>query len=327
MHMARPDRLLGSRKRIAALVGILVVLAIAISAGGWVGYSLLVPAETPETIYVYASYGSPVAATSPSARASASADSTTTAGATADASATPTATPAAPWATPTPLPNLGIGSYTNPWLRCGIPFHMVVGVINRGSATARPTTVRITDMYAGHATHTWDGNVPVLAAGGDYDASWDLVVDTACGATHTLVVEIDPGNLIPESDETNNVRHFSYVLENMPDLESTWIALGPADPSCGNEFAVTVIVHNRGGAAMPRDALVHFVDTWNGAQQASVFQSIPAMGPGESYTVHAHFNLASHCGSSHLVTVTIDSANDIEESNEGNNVATIGYVL
>jgi subtilase family serine protease len=323
-----------SRKRIAALIGIPLALLLAMGAA-WVGYGYLQPKQ-PQVIYVVYDPGpmptaTPSVATSPSAEpsveASVSSEPSATPEPSPSATTAPTAPPPIPLVTPAPKPNLMFAAHTTPAPRCGITFTWNVAILNNGPVASSATTVRFTDMFSGHAIATHTAAVPVLPAGLVHAATWTVAIASACGAGHTLLAEIDPGDSIDESLEGDNALQISYVLQHMPDMETSAFTMTPAHPHCGDMITLTETVHNRGGAAMPRSTTVRFVDSWNNVVQHSVTRSIPALAAGGTVTVSASLTVDTHCSSTHSAAAIIDPVDQVEESNETNNIYTHPFAV
>jgi hypothetical protein len=232
---------------------------------------------------------------------------------------TPTATPA--------LPDLTFGLTNTALLRCGVRFHLTTYIYNAGSGGVTGSiAVQVTDSYSGHQTISARTSVSALAAGEYQLASFDVSTDEGCGLTHTMTLRIDPDNSIVEVSKLNNVKTMSYVMQPMPDLSDTWLAVNH-DPACGVEFTATTIVHNQGGATTSRAGVVRFVDSWNGTEQKSTIQSFPILASGASFTAHVTMIVTTHCGAVHTLTATVDSDASITESHEDNNTRSITYTM
>ncbi len=66
------------------------------------------------------------------------------------------------------------------------------------------------------------------------------------GATHTITVELDPDNDIPECDEMNNSLSRAIEIELSSDLDLLNLTILPAHPEVGEEVNITAMVKNTG---------------------------------------------------------------------------------
>lgn len=128
----------------------------------------------------------------------------------------PPATPT-PTLTPTPVTqaNLVAGlvvlSPANP--RCAETFNVGFDVANLGTGpTASSGTVSLQDTYNGTVTESTIGGFPVLQPGQTFRVQMPLTVDTFFNENHTLVLVIDPGGQIPETNEGDNRQTLTYEL-------------------------------------------------------------------------------------------------------------------
>jgi hypothetical protein len=311
-------------KRVAILLALLAVVLVA-GGGGWWAWNNLRPKD-PQVIYVVYDPGSTATpdATASTDEASPTAESSESA--TASATATP---PPVPGATPSPKPDLTVDPLALPSMVCNQLSIIRVDIRNNGTvATPRATQARLTDMYGGDETYSTVFTVPVLGPGSVFDGAVGITLDTACNETHIIVVEVDPNDLVAETDEGNNVRHSSYPLAGKPDLRTYGITISPTDPKCNEQFTAQITVWNTGTAAAVSD-VVKFVDTYGGEVQATAYVSFPTILAGETAVVHVHFtlNAPGTCGHTHRMTVEIDPYHRIDEVYETNNTWSRDYTL
>lgn len=317
--MASPRR---RRGRIILLGAIAAGLILVPGAGYWaVTWGPLRPVPEPQTIIVIV----PGSSEAPSASPSETPVETATAGGSSDASATPTSTPVPGATLAPPRPDLVVAGYSNPYPRCGQPFHMSVRVRNVGEGPAPATVARLADRYGATTTYSQNAGVPALAAGDGYDAEWHPTFDVGCGHEHILTVTLDVTGSAAESDESNNILELTYELEHGPELWAPTLTLSPADPSCGSAFTASVEVRNTGTLGA-HDGLVRFVDTWEGTEQKAYSVSFPSIPAGASTTVSRTFTIGIHCGQTHRMTAYIDYGNLIDEIDEDNNTNYRDYV-
>jgi len=144
-----------------------------------------------------------------------------------DFSNVPRRDPPPPPATPTPVPptqppatgDLGASApaLTPVQPTCNVPFQVLVNVTNTGTtATSGPATVLIQDIRVadGSVQASFTRTVPVLQPGDNFVVGNDsLVISTFFGEEHRIVVTLDSGNNVIESNETNNVVSTTYTLQ------------------------------------------------------------------------------------------------------------------
>jgi hypothetical protein len=317
----------GRRGKLGVVLALLAVLAVA--GGGW-WLAVGGRPKLPQVIYVVYDPG-PTASPSPTEAPTEEAPPSATDELSASASATATPAPLPPGATPSPKPDLLLDPLPALAPGCNEAFAVIAHASNNGRvATSRTTSIRLTDMYAGHAIYSAINWIPVLGPGEDIGIVWHLAIATGCNETHTLVVEADFDDLIAETDEGNNVRHASYLLAGKPDLRTYAITLNPAAPFCNEEFTASISISNTGTVASG-SGLVRFVDTLDGAILYSPMVSFPVIPAGGHVTVHVHFNIAGHmltgCALTHRITAYIDPDDEIDEVYETNNTWFKDYPL
>ncbi|MFT7622284.1 MAG: subtilase family serine protease [Myxococcota bacterium] len=136
---------------------------------------------------------------------------------------------------------------------------------------------------------------------------------------HTITVTIDSDGDVEESNEANNVATTSFTWSG-PDLVVTSVTLDPAVPNV-TEGTFTIVFENIGPYGVDTGVTnkTNYAVAVDGVECASSF--IFDLGSGST-----NEESVSGCGAStpgpHTVTVTIDSENDVAETNEGNNVWT-----
>lgn len=131
--------------------------------------------------------------------------------------------PPPPPVTPTPIPtatpitqaNLvaGIVQITPSQPVCAQTFNVGFDVANLGSTqTLTGGVVSLQDVHNGQVQESTIGGFPVLNPGQTFRVEMPLTVDTFYNEAHTLVLIIDPGNQIPETNESDNRREITYTL-------------------------------------------------------------------------------------------------------------------
>lgn len=125
--------------------------------------------------------------------------------------ATPT-TP--PTATSTSNVNLTLSVTINPHpFVCNQASELTIVVSNIGTADSPGGSILVEDLYNGVPGATTTAAFPAVPAGGSVTVNQVfLTVTTNYAEAHQTRVTVDPNNLIPESDKSNNVNISTYVL-------------------------------------------------------------------------------------------------------------------
>lgn len=100
--------------------------------------------------------------------------------------------------------------------RCGETFSIGLDVANLGTTpTSASSTVDVIDYRA--ADNSQQGNTvggfPVLQPNQTFRVIMQLTISTHYAENHRLVLTVDPQNVVPETDNSNNVRDVTYLLE------------------------------------------------------------------------------------------------------------------
>ena len=57
------------------------------------------------------------------------------------------------------------------------------------------------------------------------------------------------------------------------------------------------------------------------------FRTVPELNPGENFVIGADFTITTYFNEEHRIVVTIDATNAVSETNEGDNILSVNYVL
>lgn len=330
----RVGSLLRSRRRIGLLAALLLVIVAVACAGLLVGGVGPFAAETPETVYVYGSYGSPVAAGSPSTSPTAAGSATTSAEASASATggaATATATAFHPPTAALSKPNLVHVSHTPLNVVCDVPFTINVTIRNAGPVAAGPANLTVSDSYTDSSHHSV-ASAGVrhggLAAGASVTVPLTFTIGEYCGrpTDHAFWIRLDAAEEVDESNEDDNWLRLTHSVR-APNLYLTDLYIPPSPPC--NAVNVGVRVNNNGTVTTTRDGLVRFTDTVGGHPSFSrvMYGSFPMIPAGTSRIVNVTFPpLSSYCGYLHTMTAVVNSSGVIGESSESDNSASTTFV-
>jgi parallel beta-helix repeat protein len=163
--------------------------------------------------------------------------------------------------------------------------------------------------------------IPLVYSGSSQVASISWTATPA--GLQRIVVMADPENVIPESNENNNVASRSIYVsppreEPRPDLaiHSEDIVFSNTNPIPGETVTIYATIHNIGIASAEDIPVVLYVDN---VQIGSVC-TIPWLSPGESKTISTRW-IASSTGT-HTVEVKVDPWYSIVEASKSNNDAS-----
>jgi hypothetical protein len=320
-----------SRRRVAAVAAALA-LVVMLVFGAVMLSGMRLPWDMGQA--GWPSHSSPVLATATAAEPTATVTVTmavtpgTSATATASVGPSPALTPTAaaataPRVTAAPqLADLGIGGYSNPWLVCGIEFDMQIDVLNSGAGASRSTSARLVDRFGSTVAAQTVSAVPALAVGAHATIHLPFTVRTGCGVTHTMTITVDPENLVPETNESNDLERTHTPLAK-PNLTPAGLTV-PATPTCATNFTVSVTVVNNGyGPAL--DGLVKFSDSYGSEIQSSAMVSFPSLPAGSSRTVSATMKSSRYCNHIHQLIATVDYGDRVDEMYETDNVTSRNF--
>nr|WP_054698963.1 CARDB domain-containing protein [Desulfosarcina cetonica] len=150
------------------------------------------------------------------------------------------------------------------------------------------------------------------------DVSIDWIAETG---QHTLSVVVDSAGAVEETDETNN--SLSMILPEVTESPMVDLSVNsvnaPSDTTfkIGEETILTAVVQNNGEQSLALTFTVEFfVDgTSIGSETIGAYE--PELGTGETVSV-VHSWTPVH-GGDHTISVTVDSGNDVAETDETNN--------
>ncbi|MFW5772158.1 MAG: SH3 domain-containing protein [Phototrophicaceae bacterium] len=143
---------------------------------------------------------------------------------------------------------------------------------------------------------------------------------TLSGVTGSLPRINPPATPTPIPTSTPTVR---------ADLTGSSPSLNPNPPVCNEEFEVLVNITNIGETRSNSPATVLFEDVYlgDGSVQVSFTQAVPELDPGENFVVGGPMTVSTFYGEQHRIRVTIDTGNNVTETDDTNNVLVTDYVL
>lgn len=107
------------------------------------------------------------------------------------------------------------------------------------------------------------------------------------------------------------------------------IQLSPSQPICHQTFTVGFDVTNSGSAPTSSAGLVSVVNirVAGGTVQTTSGDDFPILAPGQSFHISLPMFVNSGPNQAYRITITLDPGDEIPESNEGDNVTVVNYIL
>ena len=191
-------------------------------------------------------------------------------------------------------------------------------VYNLGHADAQGVLVSLYDEEPKWKKRIGEITIGSVTQEGTASVCYEAVLSPG---THTLYLLIDEGNIIAETDETNNsaIKDL-YVKESPPDLLITELNIYPPSPTNKDEIKVTAGVLNQGGAIARNIFISARLDSTILGEFA-----ISQLSPREAKTIF--FTTGPLSEGSLSLTLIVDPDDLIQESDETNNIATRSLVI
>jgi hypothetical protein len=107
------------------------------------------------------------------------------------------------------------------------------------------------------------------------------------------------------------------------------VEFNPGQPTCAQTFTVGFDVANLGTQPTTLSGTISLVDvrSADGTQQGSTIGGFPVLQPGQTFRVNMPLTISTWYNEQHNIRLVIDPANQIPESNEGDNVRVVSYTL
>lgn len=199
-------------------------------------------------------------------------------------------------------------------------------VVNNGSAAAEDVRVQFREVLEESSVPIGDPQtIASIDVGGSGVAQIDYEAAGEPGE-RTIEVTVDPFNLIPESNESDNQASRTITVEEAPAANlavfSDNITFGPPLPSPGDLVTVRAAVINN-GALQAADVVVQFVDATDSDVSAPIGdpQVIDLLSPGESGAVEVTYD-TSGPAEDRKIEVVVDPQNAVMEQDESDNTAS-----
>lgn len=193
-------------------------------------------------------------------------------------------------------------------------------VANNGTGSASNSVASI----ALDGTVLTSAQVAALSAGGSNSLSGTLSTNGLSTGTHVLTITADATGLISESSETNNATSLSFtvVAPTAADLIVNSLSTSAASVTQGGSLSYSYAIKDIGtGSAGLSQAKISL----DGVTLSTA--SVSALLAGSSFSSSGTINTAGLAAGSHVLTVTADSGNQVSETNEGNNAASVNFTV
>jgi len=159
--------------------------------------------------------------------------------------------------------------------------------------------------------------VDSIPAGGSTSTTFSW---RALAGSHSIKAVADAPNRVTESDETNNEKTVSFMV-NPPDLIISDITWSPVNPAVGSSVTFTVNMKNQGITNALASQVYYYIDDSGIMVDFDYVDSIPAGG-----STTATFQWDAQSGS-HSVKAVADAPYLISESDETNNEKTLSFQI
>ncbi|MBC7814694.1 MAG: SH3 domain-containing protein [Burkholderiales bacterium] len=109
----------------------------------------------------------------------------------------------------------------------------------------------------------------------------------------------------------------------------TGITLDEDPPECNNTFTIRVGVKNIGSGSSNSTGTLSSQDFHiaSNTVQGSTTGGFPVLAPNQEFTVELRLTVATYYNEAHRIVIVADSANQVPETNEGDNFAARDYTL
>ncbi len=203
----------------------------------------------------------------------------------------------------------------------GQPVNVSFKIDNLECTTSDSTTADFYHIFEGDTTYLTSQIVdPICATCYDYLYLYNFFSQDV--GYHTIMLVVDPDNVITETQEENNRLSITfYVKEAVPDLRISDISFSAYNPDLGDLMNFTATVWNNGTSAADSFYVRFYVD---GVQLGDSIL-ISHLPNGVNTLVTSAPWTFIECG--HIVSATVDEEDIIVETNEYNNQTSrpLGY--
>ena len=206
-------------------------------------------------------------------------------------------------------------------LKAGDTVTITCTVQNNGSAPAE--NVEVAFKYDKVVLNSM--TIASLASRGSKSISANVTLPTYVSDNVTITAQVDPNNLIGESNDNNNSDDITFSgVTTGPDLVVDAAAVNPVTVTPGMEVTASVVVKNIGGATASASVLNLYLSTDNSFDSGDTLlaaQAIDSLDSKASVAKTIYFDVPNNIDAgTYYVLFVADAANTVDELNENNNV-------
>ena len=195
--------------------------------------------------------------------------------------------------------------------KMGSEFVVIVEIANKGQAASGEF---YWEWWATASEQICKKKVSVIQAGDSSTVQCNYTYSS--WSDYETKVIVDSQNDVDESDENNNIAKKQVVpIHGKADLSVSEYDFNH-DPVKGEEFKVKITIKNKGQT----DASSFKWEWWPNAYSASCDGKVDELKAGESKDVSCEYKYISWAN--YATKVVVDTDDDVNESNEENNVST-----
>ncbi len=204
---------------------------------------------------------------------------------------------------------------------------------NQGGGAAGASTIKFylskntaldgTDISLG------SGVVPALPPGATVSTNTPLTIpaDTAVG-TYYILAEVDSGNVVGETNETNNVRSCGALTIGADLIVSALTA--PANGGAGSTLTISDTTKNQGAGDAIASTTNFYLSkntAWDGTDILLGSRPVPALLPGATDSANTTLTIpVETAAGTYYLLAKADSGGVVPETNETNNVRASGSI-
>ncbi len=202
----------------------------------------------------------------------------------------------------------------------GTAFTLSYTIRNLGESPAGEFDIA---LYDGQPGGTPLQTVHISGLNGTEVRTGSLGVTLTGNGAHTLYLVADSGNAVTEISETNNIGTVMIQvggIQKYADLAAGRMQIMPSRPHANDVVAITAFVSNQGY----EEAGSFTVELFDGSPDAGgtliQSQTVSSLASGATFTITANWTISSGI---HDVYLIADRTNQISETNEANNAASV----
>ena len=210
----------------------------------------------------------------------------------------------------------------------GTPVNVVVQLANRGNAASSEFDFKLNLLGYPDVIDGIINDSRQLDAGEVYSFSFNYAFNNSAPENLNFELIVDTSDSVIESDEFNNkiLSSSINVQKSIPDLEVTSFSVSDSNPVAGDEVTVSLVISNTGN-----DTTGEFGFALNLAGYPEGIRNLltqrAQINAGDDYSVSFDYLVTDASVTNLQLELLLDAVNEVEESNENNNVGTIPFTI